>query len=94
MYICVEYAICNHYLIAATRQCCTSDVLMGDVCNVQVGALPDSSHQAMLASSLQLAGSGHEAMGPLLLPDQLLHLLPQPLLTALMPAPRSYQNLV
>ena len=63
-------------------------LLMSNAYSVQVKAVPDSSHQAVLASSLQLAGSGHEAMGPLLLPDQLLHLVPQALLTALVPAPR------
>ena len=57
---------------------------------VQVTAVPDGSHQAVLAGSLQLAGSGHEARGPLLLPNHLLHLLPQPLLTAFVPAPHQH----
>ena len=55
--------------------------------SVEEEALPDGSDQAVLASILELAGCRHEALGPELLLDQLLHLLPQALLTALVPAP-------
>ena len=49
---------------------------------------PDGGHQAVLPGGLKLAGSGHEALGPVLLPDHLLHLLPQALLTSIVPAPK------
>ena len=60
--------------------------LLRDVYNAQGEALPDGRDQAVLASVLELAGSRHEALGPLLLPDQLLHLLSQALLAAVVPA--------